>query len=449
MSRFSNLLRGAVGLGAIAAIVSCGDANSKVLGPVDPTGGALFKTYVSIGNSITAGYQSGGLNDSVQKQSYAVLFAQQAGTRFAYPSFPKSITTPLGSITSGCPVMTGNWFTQKLTDSLLPGGTPTGCDLRDASKVTDVLNNVAVPGAYAADLLVTGPNGLVVPNNTLQTLILGGRAQIDVAIAADPTFVSFWIGNNETLLPAEAGMLGGPTTGSPAPPLIPSTVEIPALKAALDSLVKGAKHLQGGIIIGAARVTSIPHFFSADTLALNATRASQFASFTGKGAVPVLGCGTALKGWLISADLPKQIKSGGHPNVVSCGVPVPGAPAIVGDIFMLDPTEQATLNATTDAYNVYLKAKADTLGWAYIDPNVILAALRTGTSPTIPAWPTLTATTRDATTSVFGTLFSLDGVHPTAAGQKVIANAIIDSVNAKYGPKGKTPLYPVDLIKVP
>ena len=86
MSRFSHLLRGAIGLGAIAAIVSCGDADSKVLGPVDPTGGALFKTYVSIGNSITAGYQSGGINDSTQRQSYAVLLAKQMSTRFAIPS---------------------------------------------------------------------------------------------------------------------------------------------------------------------------------------------------------------------------------------------------------------------------------------------------------------------------------------------------------------------------
>jgi lysophospholipase L1-like esterase len=448
MSRFSRLLRGAIGLGAIAGIASCGDADSKVLGPVDPTGGALFKTYVSIGNSITAGYQSGGINDSVQRQSYAVLFAQQAGTRFAYPSFVKAFptpTTPPVLITSGCPPLLGNWFTQKLTDSLAP--TPNGCLFRDPTKVTDVLNNVAVPGAYAHDLLVTGSTGLIVPNNTLQTLILGGKAQIDVAIAADPTFVSFWIGNNETLLPAEAGMLGGPGTGSPAPPLIPAANEIPDIKAALDSLVKGAKHLKGGIIIGAAKVTSIPHFFSADTM-LNATRKGQFDTFTGKGSSVVLGCGTTAKGWLISADLPKQIKAGTHPNLVSCGV-TPAAPAPVGDIFMLDPTEQANLNATTDAYNVYLKAKADTLGWAYLDPNVILAALRTGTGATVPAWPTLTSATRDASTAVFGIQFSLDGVHPSQSGQKVIANAMIDSVNAKYGPKGKTPLYAVDLLKVP
>src|SRR5213080_2079680 len=93
MSRFSNLLRGAIGLGAIA-IAACGDADKMVLGPVDPTGGAMFKNYVAIGNSITAGWQSGGINDSLQRLAYPVLVAAaMGGDRFYYPS----LTAP------GCP----------------------------------------------------------------------------------------------------------------------------------------------------------------------------------------------------------------------------------------------------------------------------------------------------------------------------------------------------------
>jgi lysophospholipase L1-like esterase len=413
----------------MVGIAACGDANKLILAPGAPTGGAMFKNYVAIGNSITAGYQSGGINDSVQRASYANLFAIQVGTRFAYPSFTKSFALPTGLvITSGCGPMTGNWLTQKKTDSLF--ATPGGCSLRDPTKATDILNNVAVPGAYAADLTVTGL-GVIVPNNGLNTLILGGKSQVNRALDADPTFISFWIGNNETLLPAEAGMLGGPATGSPAPPLIPSTSEIPAMAKAINALVAGSPHLKGGIIIGAAFVTGVPHFFSADTIGLSASRLAEFATFTGKGTPAVIGCGTAVNGWLISADLAIQIKAGTHPNVVSCFANTPAAP--IGDIFMLDPTEQAALIATTTAYNAYLKAKADSLGWAYLDPNVTLAALRTGTPALVAGWPSLKSNTRDATTSVFGSIFSLDGVHPTAAGQKLIANAMIDAVNAKYG----------------
>jgi lysophospholipase L1-like esterase len=103
-----------------------------------------------------------------------------------------------------------------------------------------------------------------------------------------------------------------------------------------------------------------------------------------------------------------------------------------GDIFVLSPSEQATLNAATDSYNATISAKATALGWAYLDPNPILEAERTGATPAIPAFPNFTSSTRDLATSVFGALFSLDGVHPSAAGQKIIANAVIAAVNAKY-----------------
>jgi hypothetical protein len=60
-------------------ITACQDSKQlNMQTAMDP----LFQNYVSLGNSLTAGYQSGGINDSTQKQSYAVLFAQQAGTRF-------------------------------------------------------------------------------------------------------------------------------------------------------------------------------------------------------------------------------------------------------------------------------------------------------------------------------------------------------------------------------
>src|SRR6478672_3766080 len=105
MSRFSNLLRGAAAVGAMAAFAACGDADSKLFLPVTPAGGDMFQTYVAMGNSITAGYQSGGINDSVQRNSWAFLLAQQAGTRFAYPSFTKSFAAGTLTITTGCTPM--------------------------------------------------------------------------------------------------------------------------------------------------------------------------------------------------------------------------------------------------------------------------------------------------------------------------------------------------------
>src|SRR5882672_12905007 len=51
-----------------------------------PVSDPMFVRYVSMGNSITAGFQSAGINDSTQKRSYAVLLASAMGTDFVYPS---------------------------------------------------------------------------------------------------------------------------------------------------------------------------------------------------------------------------------------------------------------------------------------------------------------------------------------------------------------------------
>jgi hypothetical protein len=433
MSRFSKLFRPALGLAALTAAASCGDADGKLLVPVNPPGGALMSSYVALGNSITAGFQSGGLNDSVQRNSYAFLVAQQAGTRFAYPSFTKSISVPAGTatltITTGCPPLLGNWASQKNTDSLITGGTPSGCALRDASKATDILNNVAVPGAYATDLLVKG-SGVKTPVAS-HTFILGGMSQVERALMAEPTFASVWIGNNETLAPATVGMIGG-LPGS-APALVSATEFSTGFNAAVDSLVKGAPGLKG-ILIGAVKVANTPRFWSADSLlGVNAAaRLTAIGTFTGKGPPVVSGCGLlGVTGWLVSTELIRSIKSGAFPaNVIACNPAATTGSA--GDIFVLSPTEITTLDAATDAYNATISAKAQSLGWAYLDPNPILAAQRTGTTPAIPAFPNFTSNTRDAATAPFGALFSLDGIHPSAAGQKLIANAVIAAINAKY-----------------
>jgi lysophospholipase L1-like esterase len=417
------------------AIAACGDADSKLLMPTNPPGGTLMASYVALGNSITAGVQSGGINDSTQRQSYAFLVAQQAGTRFAYPSFnkiglglPPGTATPV-PVTSGCSPLMGNWFSQKLTDSLAP--TIGGCSLRDASKATDILNNVGVPFAQATDLLVTGSNVKV--QSPAHTFILGGMSQVDRALQAEPTFVSIWIGNNETLAPASVGMIGGLPTEPTATPMATPEDFAAGFNAAVDSLVRARPGLQG-ILIGAVKVANAPRFWSADSLVGTnaAARLTAIGTFTGKGPPAVVGCGApGVTGWLVSSELIRSIKSGAFPaNAIVCN---PAAtPGGAGDIFVLDPTEQATLNAATDAYNATIQAKATELGWAYLDPNLALAALRAGASPAVPAFPNFASNTRDAAGSVFGALFSLDGVHPSAAGQKIVANAVIDAINARY-----------------
>ena len=147
--------------------------------PVDP----LFDRYVSMGNSITAGFQSGGINDSTQQQSYAVLLARGMHSPFFLPLLNRP----------GCPPPYTNVFLQ----TRVGGATPTTCALRNIpNPPPPFISNTAVPGALVIDIY---NNGAGAHANTLTQFILGGLTQVQMMERAHPTFVTVWIGNNDVL----------------------------------------------------------------------------------------------------------------------------------------------------------------------------------------------------------------------------------------------------------
>ncbi|MFL5607229.1 MAG: SGNH/GDSL hydrolase family protein, partial [Gemmatimonadaceae bacterium] len=120
------------------------------------------------------------------------------------------------------------------------------------------------------------------------------------------------------------------------------------------------------------------------------------------------------------------IRANAHPATIACAKGSDPTDPRVGDAYVLDAGELTTLQQTVSGYNTYIQSKATASGFAYYDPNVLLAAQRA--SGAIPAFPNFLSTT-----ATYGTLISLDGVHPSAAAHKLIANALIDAINAKYG----------------
>src|SRR6267154_943005 len=71
-------------LGLLLGVIACHNDElfrPVTIQPVNP----LFTRYVSLGNSITAGWQSDGINDSTQVQSYANLLAGRLQTPFFQP----------------------------------------------------------------------------------------------------------------------------------------------------------------------------------------------------------------------------------------------------------------------------------------------------------------------------------------------------------------------------
>jgi len=102
----------------------------------------------------------------------------------------------------------------------------------------------------------------------------------------------------------------------------------------------------------------------------------------------------------------------------------------VGDIFVLDAAEQVQAKGIIDAYNAYIKTKADAIGFGFYDPNVTLARV----TPLDPVLSTHVPNLASAT-ATFGNYISLDGVHPNAAAHVEIAKDLIAVINAKYSTK--------------
>ncbi|MFL5576134.1 MAG: hypothetical protein ACJ79S_09220 [Gemmatimonadaceae bacterium] len=408
------LRRGAAALVAVTLLAACDDT-PDVVKPKPVAGGDLFRSYVALGNSITAGFQSGGINDSTQRESYAVLLAQQAGLElgrtFTYPAFAAP----------GCPAPA----TQTL--QLNP---PQSCGLRNVALETSVLNNVAVPNAFAWDL--TRNNTPTAPSNPLQTFILGGRTQIRRALEAQPTFASVWIGNNDVLAAASVGVLT-PVAGA-SPGLIPADTVIKYIRVTIDTL-KQAPTLKGGVLIGPVDVPNAPRFFAGSALFTALGTPSQLqadiVAATGQTVTVFPNCINSPS--LISSIVVERIKAGSYPPYIACdttGVPptLTAPPALVGELFVLSALEQAAISAQVAKVNAYARAKADSAGFAYFDPNNAtngLAALRAAGA--IPAVPSFTDPKNP-----YGTYISFDGIHPRRPAHVAMANALIDVINAKY-----------------
>ena len=385
-------------VGAIAAVaitlaaVACTDDSVTVLEPA-PAANPIFQRYVALGNSITAGYQSSGINDSTQRESYAKIVAEQMHTGYVYPAL----------VGPGCAPPVVNFLTQ----ARVGGGTSSTCALRNPATTVLVQNNVAVPGATSADPTATTTKA----SNILTQLFLGGKTQVQRALDAKPTFVSVWIGNNDVLDAATKGV-----TGATAPLNTAGITDTNTFRAnykkMMDQLLvqKGLK----GILIGVVNVTAIPALFPAESLLTNPTFKAKFDAIAGNTTTVLANCVGSRA--LISYGIAGQIRAGTFPAVISCQKNVPAAP--VGDYFVLDTTEQRIFNTDINRYNAYIAAKADSAGFAYLDPNPLLFTLRS--SGAIPILPDFTNAT-----APFGAYISLDGAHPSAKTHRLAANAII------------------------
>ncbi len=366
--------------------------------PIDP----LFARYVSMGNSITAGFQSAGINDSTQLQSYANLLGRQMQAPFFMPLLNRP----------GCPPPIDSLF-RAAGPHRVGGGTATTCALRRSQSIPPpYISDVAVPGAEAID----GTTNSAGNSNALTTLILGGLTQSQAMQRANPTFVTVWLGNNDVLGAATNAANAGDSTK-----VTDSTEFANQYKAVLDAI--DATPAGGeGVLVGVANVTLLP-FFSLGQVYFSIKNLT--ANFPPNFLVGPNCAPSALGGKGDSVLVPFQF-----------GLALIGqAAANPAGTYTLDCTEPQTVQPAellrlvraVNQYNTTIQAQAAARGYAYVDPNALFATLPPGS---IPPFPTTAGAT--SVTAPFGAFFSRDGVHPSAASHKLVATALILAINAKY-----------------
>jgi lysophospholipase L1-like esterase len=356
------------------------------------TGQANFTRYVAIGDSLTAGFQSGSLYRSSQINSYPALIHRQAtgqATGFEQPL----VSDP------GIP---GRLVLRSLAPlSITPSdgqGAPTNLTLQRP------YNNMAVPGARVRDVLVTTTGGLH------DVVLRRSGTALQQALALSPTFVTIWIGNNDALAAATSGVVVDNVTLT--------TVDRfeTDFRAIVDAVAATGARMA---IANIPAVTTIPYVTTIPSVVVNP--ATNQPVLIGGNPVPLIGP----NGLLGAGDrvlLPAS-------SLLAQGIGIPAALGGKGtplpDSAVLSAAEIATISARVDAFNNVIRTVAQQRNAAFIDANGLLREVAQRGVPV--GGVTFSAA------FLTGGIFSYDGVHPTSFGYAYIANAFIEAINRQFG----------------
>jgi len=121
-----------------------------------------------------------------------------------------------------------------------------------------------------------------------------------------------------------------------------------------------------------------------------------------------------------------RAKVGAGPATLSCAnAPATNGSGVVIRDYVLGPSEVAQLDAQFAAMNAIIRAEAEARGFAYFD----LGALYEDVNVKAP----FNAITMLMSSQPYGPLISADGIHPSAEGARVLAEAAAGALTTRYG----------------
>ncbi len=399
-----------------------------------------FDKYVALGDSLTAGFESGCLVERNQVNSYPAVLARTFGiTDFQQPLVEEiALTSPL----VGNPCL-GAVFLPPSTITVGPVS-QMGPPLNAA--LPRPYDNLGMPGANVADLTelthgdVNGSSieriAALVLRNVTGSPFDGTSAvqQADILLAGSTgsKLVSLWIGNNDVLGAATSGIVIDGVTLTTAADFTAS------YQAILDALFPGVSVIRANI----PDVTAIP--FATTIPPVLVDPSTRQPVLIGGLPVPLLGEGddsfpctpvapdqgcplptgtlvTLPASAILAQGTGIPVAAGGnglplpHGHLMDPGILVPGV--------TLYPDEVALLQQRTDEYNAAIAAA--TGGGVLVDIHSFFNDVRANGFSV--GGITLT------TSFLTGGVFSYDGVHPSSTGYMIVADRFVQALNEANG----------------
>jgi len=388
-------------------------------------GTADLSCFISIGNSLTAGYANGSLYRSGQENSYPNILAKQfalaGGGKFVQPLLPGEAGWPQRKLVlSQQTDCSGKQYDAPVNYS----GADDTQGSSDNIAALGPFNNLGIPGVRCVDLSLGGYVTLNYyakrmfsqPNVPLMSLIPQSRA----------TFFSVWLGGNDVLGYATNGGAGA-VSGTALDDISP----LAYFTANYDTLINrltanGAK----GILMTIPDITQIPFFttLQPEGLQLNQQEADALnqyyqgtnISFTTGGNYYVIadedapnGKRKMQPGEYLLLTLPIDSLTCGHWGQTT---PIP-------DEYVLTAAEVDNIDNAIAGFNQVIIKAADKHHLALLDATAYLQTIANGLDVNGLHFDSRFIT---------GGVFSLDGIHLTPRGYALLANRMIQAINAFY-----------------
>ncbi|GAB6283416.1 MAG: hypothetical protein STSR0008_21830 [Ignavibacterium sp.] len=386
----------------------CEDRSDLTTPNITPdTGNADFTRYVALGNSLTAGVQSGALYQNGQIYSYAALIAKQVNTSFEIPliSDPGLPSGANGRIE----VVSIDPFITTINSSM---GQPIN------SFYPKPYNNLGVPGAFVYDILnATNKDNCYsalfaqTPNPLFDIILRGNGSEFTQAKLQQPTFITLWIGNND--------VLGFGTSGGTLP-----YTPIPIFTALYSQLIDSIKTLNAkAVIANIPDVSAIPFFTTVgDQLRAQGISTIWGTDYNNK-VIPMNLSSTLIT--LTASEL--LYDENGNPTMIGLTQENPFPNNV-----LLDSVEISVIQNVVNNYNTTISnLVSNEDNFVLVDIHSLLNFYRANDL----YGGIETNGIRFSTTFVSGGMFSLDGVHLTNQGYALVANEFIKKINEKFSAK--------------